>query len=362
MNASKDMRPSQRRRRLLAGCLVLAALAVGCGNDGSNSGAGDGQKVVTVGVTGSLSDAPFLIAQAKGYFAQQGLKVEIKNFKSASDMIAPLGAGQLDVGAGSPSAGLYNAIASGVKVRMVADKSYAIPGNSYSALLVRKDLVDSGKFRSFSDLKGMTIAGYGEGGTPEVWFDRMLRQGGLTQQDITWSYMSGSDQVVALQNGSVDASTTTEPQVTQAVESGAAVRFAGSDSVYPKQEIGVVLYGGDFIDQRADAATAFMKGWIQGVRLYNDALEDARLKGPKGDEVISIMTKMTKNDEKTLRTAISQGIDSNGEMNIESLENDLAYYQERGYITKDVTVTQSVDDTFAKAAVQELGRVTNPLG
>src|SRR5437764_15310016 len=66
---------------------------------------------IRVGTTNSSSDAPLFIAEKKGYFKQEGLQVEFTSFDSAARMIAPLGAGQLEVGAGSPAAGFFNAAA-----------------------------------------------------------------------------------------------------------------------------------------------------------------------------------------------------------------------------------------------------------
>ena len=60
---------------------------------------------LTIGTTGSSSDAPFFIADKKGYFAEEGLKVKIIRFDSAAKMIPSLGTGELDVGSGATSAG-----------------------------------------------------------------------------------------------------------------------------------------------------------------------------------------------------------------------------------------------------------------
>ena len=61
--------------------------------------------VVTVGAASTTSDAPIYIADKKGYFGEEGLAVKVENFRSASDMVALLGTGALDAGAGSASAG-----------------------------------------------------------------------------------------------------------------------------------------------------------------------------------------------------------------------------------------------------------------
>ena len=69
---------------------------------------------VTVGATSVTSDAPTYIADKKGYFRAEGLAVKVENFRLASDMVPHLGTGTLDAGAGSASAGLYNAVAGGI--------------------------------------------------------------------------------------------------------------------------------------------------------------------------------------------------------------------------------------------------------
>ena len=80
-------------------------------------------QTITVGATSSTSDAPIYIAEKKGFFQAEGIEVKVTNFRSAADMVAPLGAGQIQAGAGSASAGLYNAVARGIRIKIVADKA-----------------------------------------------------------------------------------------------------------------------------------------------------------------------------------------------------------------------------------------------
>lgn len=64
---------------------------------------------VKIGVNNVISDIVLYIAQEHGFFAEQSLAVAFIPFESGPRMIAPLGVGQIDVGAGASSAGLYNA-------------------------------------------------------------------------------------------------------------------------------------------------------------------------------------------------------------------------------------------------------------
>src|SRR5437879_13089487 len=95
-----------------------------------------------VGLVAAVSHAGFFVPMERGYFAEQGLAIEFVPFRSAADMIAPLGVGQLDIGGGAVSAGLFNAMARGVDLRIVADKGTIRTGQSYEALIIRRDLVD----------------------------------------------------------------------------------------------------------------------------------------------------------------------------------------------------------------------------
>ena len=79
----------------------VLALALGAALAG---GAALAQTKVRVGNVNTVSDVGIYIADRKGYFKAEGLDVEFVGFKSAAQMIAPLGSGQLDVGGGTVSA------------------------------------------------------------------------------------------------------------------------------------------------------------------------------------------------------------------------------------------------------------------
>src|SRR5579875_1052289 len=114
-------------------------------------------ETVRVGSILNSSDAPFYLAQERGYLREVGLDMEITRFDGAQQAIAPLGADQLDVAGGAPGPGLFNAILRGVNVRIVTDRSRAVPGTRFNCMMVRKDLLDSGAVRSFADFRGRTF-------------------------------------------------------------------------------------------------------------------------------------------------------------------------------------------------------------
>ncbi len=110
-----------------------------------------------VGENGLIQDVPLFIAIERGYFKEQGLTVEPVKFNNSGEQMAPLGTGQIDIGSGGTSTAIFNGIARGAGVKIVADATRNTPSQSVSALVIRKDLFDSGKVKSYADLKGLKV-------------------------------------------------------------------------------------------------------------------------------------------------------------------------------------------------------------
>ncbi|MDB5593053.1 MAG: transporter substrate-binding protein [Hyphomicrobiales bacterium] len=310
---------------------------------------------IRVGVNGVVSDVVFYIAQSRGFFAEQKIKLQMVSFDSGPKMIAPLGTGQLDVVAGAASAGLFNAVARGVDIKIVADKGSMGPGRNYMPLLVRKDLVETGKVKSFADLKGLKVGEAGQGGSPGSTLNEALKKGGLTYADVDHIYLGYPQQVAAFSNKAIDAAITTEPSATMAVKSGVAVRFS-DDTLYPNQQVAVLLYGGDFIRKHRDTAQRFMIAYLKAARVYNDAIAPGHLTGPGSEEIIKLISdNMTLKDADLLKQMIPNGVDPDGKVDMASLENDLKFYRDQGYLEHPITAETVLDRTFAEKAVSVLG-------
>jgi NitT/TauT family transport system substrate-binding protein len=309
-----------------------------------------------VGILASATDAPLWIADALGYFREEGLVVQFVDFSSGEAMVAPLSTGQLDVGGGSPAASLYNAVARGVGVRLVANLGTDAPGYGFEQMLVRSELVRSGRYKTPKDVKGLSLAtnAHGSPSSPQV--SRFLAKYGLTDADVKHVYLSYPNHVVALTNGSVDVTSTIEPFASRAIRSGVAVKIEGNDAFYPNQELSCLMYGSDFIGKRHDVALKFMRAFIRGARYYDDALANGKLAGKNADEVVALLAKMSPiKDPATLRAITPTAIDPNGALNVASLREDLAWFRKEGLIEGNVTAERVVDTSFARDAVRALG-------
>jgi len=247
-------------------------------------------------------------------------------------------------------------VARGIDIRIVADKSSTPPGRGSNYLFVRTDLVQSGRFKTLADLKGMKIARSAPGSSATMVFDKLLAMAGLQMADIERVYMSFPEQAVALQNKAVDAAMPAEPSAYQAEKLGAAVRIMGDDQIYPYHQLATVFYSGQFIESKPEAARKFMRAYLRGVRDYNDAVVDGKLEGPKGEAVIAILTEDSLvKDPDIYRAIVAIACDPDGRVNVDSLKEDLDIFRSEGLIEGKVAVEQALDTSFAEAAVKELG-------
>ena len=160
---------------------------------------------VKVASAGIASDIGFFIADKKGYFRDEGLDVQLTQMANSPQMIGPLGRGQLDVGAGTVAAGLYNAVSQKIAIRVVADKGSMRKGYGFSGLMVRKDLVDSGRFKTYKDLLDheliVAAVGVASGTTKEAY---LLRNLFGFKFRVIMGYPAGGDVDLAMERGEVD--------------------------------------------------------------------------------------------------------------------------------------------------------------
>src|SRR5580658_4885572 len=316
---------------------------------------------VRLGVgTDSITMTPFYLAEKMGYFKAEGLDVQFIPLPSAALMIAPLGAGQLDVGGGAITAGLYNAVGRGINLRIVADLGSDPPGYGFQTLVVRNTLLKSGGYKSVKDLKGKRIAITAKGISTSALVAALLKTAGLTMNDVTMMYMPVADQIAAMGNGSLDASLMPEPGPSIAEKEHVGTKILHDDAFYPNQQLVAMFYGATFLKNR-DAGARFMRAYLRGVRVYNDNLRNGRIAGKQAAVIMSIFADATHQDRSVLSRVTPSGDNPDGRLDVLTMRSDLDFFKSQGMIdTPSINAEDAVDTSFATQAVQQLGPYRHP--
>jgi NitT/TauT family transport system substrate-binding protein len=309
---------------------------------------------VRLGEVGILGSVGSYVAIEKGYFAEQGIDVEPVHFNTTAEMTAPLAAGQLDVGSGATSAGLFNAIARGVDIRMVADQGHSEPGRPVNAFVVRRAGVEAGQLRSVADLRGRRIAttSISIGAVTDV--QAYLAQGGLTLNDVTMEQMGFPDMIPSLANGSVDAVNPVEPFTTLLEQSGVGTRWFWDYDVNPDHQVAVIIYGPTMVRDQPEAARRWMVAYLRGLRYFNGGF--FRGNAAAREDSIQVLMKWTAIRDRALYDTMTiLGLDPNGDIRIASMRADQEAFLQLGQQERPIDLDAAVDMQYVRYALQVLG-------
>jgi NitT/TauT family transport system substrate-binding protein len=179
--------------------------------------------VIAIPTAGLESYAPLLLAKDLGEFGKEGIDVQVTNVDEANARVL-LQSGGVDVAPLSLSAGVFNQLAAGSDIRMVAGL-VSFPTTSQAGIWARSSLFDSSGKPDVCKFKGRTIAVGGPsglGGTGTLAVAKLLSACQLTAKDIRVSPLTGANAVTALQAGAIDAAVLYDPLYRTFQQSGVA--------------------------------------------------------------------------------------------------------------------------------------------
>ncbi|MFB5083420.1 ABC transporter substrate-binding protein [Symbiobacterium thermophilum] len=175
----------------------------------------------------SIFYAPQYVAQAKGFFADEGLEVVSSTAQGSDRGAAALLAGTADIAMVGPETAVFvHNQDSPVKVKIFAQ----LTARDGSFLLAREK--PEGEF-SWTDVKGKSIIGWRPGSMPQLVAEAILRQHGLDPEtDLEYiDNLAATAMVGAFLSGQGDYIQVFEPSVSELVQGGHAylATYLGAD-------------------------------------------------------------------------------------------------------------------------------------
>ena len=309
------------------------------------------QRPIVVGYIPVLSNSPLYLAQEKGYFKEQGLNVKLEPLPAGRDILVMISAGEFQAGVTTIGSATFNAWKRGMDVVAVATMTAFYPDPRAPAVtpfVVRKKAVDAGEIKGIADLKGKKCAINARGVKTEFDLDKVMRQVGMTIDDIDLVTMPFPDMVRALDTGAIYCAILAEPLTTLAEGKGIAVRMGGNFA--PGSQTLALFYNTGFAKERRADAERFMVAYLKGIRdLYGE--------GWRSDENTAIINKYTKVPVPVLKKAVVPYVDPDGRIDVPSLREQQLFYMRRGTLAYKELINEGemIDDSFREKAVQTLG-------
>src|SRR5205823_488377 len=137
------------------------------------------------------------------------------------------------------------------------------------------------------------------------------------------------------------------------VSEGIAVHLMYDWEAAPDNESVALLFGPQFA--ASDLALPFMVGYLEGVRVYNDAFKkkDPVARNKAFDAVVKYGA--VKDRSVYEKQAWFVGTDPDGKLKLPSLQEQQEYFLSTGAQTSRLDFTQVVDTSYAEKAVAKLG-------
>lgn len=209
---------------LLILSMLFSILMTGCGKEESNL-----TKVTLNEVAHSIFYAPMYVAIEEGYFADEGIDLELVTGFGADKTMTAVLSGEADIGFMGSEATIYTYLGNTDDYVVNFAQLTQRAGN----FLVAREPMDNFKWE---DLKGKNILGGRQGGMPEMVFEYILKMNNIdpkTDLTIDQSIDFGST-AAAFSGGQGDFSVEFEPFATSLEEKGDGyiVASLGVDSGY----------------------------------------------------------------------------------------------------------------------------------
>jgi NitT/TauT family transport system substrate-binding protein len=250
-------RPPTQRRHWPPYAALLALLA----GAGLPAGAQPAPTTISATVIGvSVSIWPAIVADAKGFFAEEGLKVDFISAGASARALQQVAAGSAEIGSSSMVDSI-RAIGAGAEVKIFLN-SLAVGTHS---------LIAAKNIKTVADLRGKRIMTGGAGDVTNLWWAAVAKHFGLDPvKDVDLMFSGAtSARLAALEAGAIDASVLSTPQSFKAIEDG----FTDLGPVAPYLgEFPMMIWHVNAAWARANEkqVTAFIRAHNKAVRYLSD--------------------------------------------------------------------------------------------
>lgn len=313
--------------------LSLAVLIAGCTKSGASAPKKEGQlvkvRLATLGI--SEGSIPLYLGIKKGFFSEQGIEVEIRNFSGGSNAATAGASGDVDAGvAGSP---ILIGAAAGIPYKIIGSP---VASRNPFVLVARPN------YTTVAELKGKKVSvGKAGNGTRQA-FTAIARAHGFKLDDFEQIDAGESGTAFpSLQTGKVEAITTSGMTAAKAEVAGIGKILARAEDVFGKYQHSFFFATDKFIAEKPEVVRGFLAG-------YRKAAEYAKA---HPDEAIRFGIEELKLEEKPLRLVIAKQLpkwEVSGKIDIEGTDNAIKVLKDLGEIDPKNTITarQIIDEQF----------------
>ena len=294
----------------------------------------------------TLNWAPLFVAQAKGYFTDENVEIEIVD--STGQEVQPLvAAGTVDAGLIGLNAGFFNGRANGLDVSIVGGGGESRPGEPLTAFIARTD----GPASTVEELAGQRIGvPGGPGSLTHYYLGKLLADHGLTTDDVEMVPVSFVDGYAALENGALASTVSSAPSLTQLLSDGQHVTLGDLSELLDLGSGGVIVFGPTLLQGNRRAGAALLRA------LYRASAEDLTGDWRENEEVVSIIAEATGIPPEAITAGPLQTFDPALGFSSDLTAEMQGFYRDEGVLSyaADYSASELIDQAMMDATRQSV--------
>ncbi len=306
-----------------------------------------GLRVVHVSeVTHSVFYAPLYLADSLGYFAEEGIKVDLTNGGGADNVMSAVLSGDSDIGFCGPEAALYVLIGGSTDVPTVFGQLTKRDGSFLVSRTPQPDF-------KWEDLKGKEILAGRKGGVPAMTFEYVLNNHGLEDgKDLKLNYdVAFNLMTSAFEAGTADYCTMFDPVAYEYEAAGKGYVVASVGEASGEVPYTCFMAKNSWLKKNEKIAEGFLRAVTKAVKYVNDT--------PSAEVAPYLVKYFVGVEEASLAASVERykAIDSwrtELSMTEDSFNRLQDIIDNAGELEKRASVTELVDNGYAKKVYGEV--------
>ena len=256
--------------------------------------------------------------------------------------------GDIDLGVTAFTGGLFNLSGKG-QMKIIAAQSREEPGYPLIAYLASKKAHEAG-FRTLADFRGKSVGITQIGSSFHYSMALLAKKLGFPMSEVRLQPLQSLSNVSsALIGGSVEGALLPATVSQPLVDRGDAVRlgFVGDETPW---QLGALFAATRFLGSDRDAVARFVRAYRKGCRDYHDVLlkkgPDGKLQhGPDAEALLAMISRHVNQPVEVVAKSLAF-VDPDGRLLLDSVADQLEFYQSNGMVDKGFGVKDIVDTSF----------------